>query len=572
MTHARRLIAAALLLALLGPPASAQIVGPFGNTWFGRPTYGQPVQQAAPPICYGPQCEQAGQPVQYGQPQYSPPPQVRYAGPGEFQAVDPTAPGAAAGPSHAGPSAAAPQAPPAALALPQTLTRSIARLRASKPIRDANGEGIGSDLGTGTLIGPTLVLTCGHILREQPTTLSVEWPDGTVAPARLIASDMGLDVSLWEIAPTSRPPVTIATVDPAPRDPVIWLGYGGETQLAGSATTARGYVNNGQWLEIAAPVRQGDSGGPILNDRLELVATIQGTGGGVTDGPCCKFIRHFLARHNRLPAAPAQPRNNTPATPPASGPPIAETRPSLPPIAAAEPPPPAATAPEPDPRLPQLEAEADQLRGQLAGERTAADGLKAKLAEARDKAAAAAQAAADRLRAVEEKAAAALANAAAEAAKLKDLATHRDAAEPSGVPSVVTGALDKAATWGLTEILIGAGLGAWPAGLIAAGAWWIAKRRGKKKVAALRDKIAAKTADPPAASDDAAAAPEQAGPLLLRRNRYVPYETNIVDKAWADSVALLVEKYPGWKAPLEAAEDLKDQILAGVPRKTLEER
>lgn len=124
---------------------------------------------------------------------------------------------------------------------------------------------------------------------------------------------------------------------------------------------------------------------------------------------------------------------------------------------------------------------------------------------------------------------------------------------------------EKALTWFTTEALMYMGLGAGPAGLLAFFGIRAARKHAGKYRAQL-DELRDRLRDEPA---NGTATTVQPG--LVRRNRYVPYETNVLDKAWADAAAILVEKFPGYKVPLKHLEELKDQLLSGVPRKPIEE-
>jgi hypothetical protein len=62
-------------------------------------------------------------------------------------------------------------------------------------------------------------------------------------------------------------------------------------------------------VELSAPARNGDSGGPILNDRGEIAGVLFGSAYGQTTGSYCGRLRYFLSSaaddFQRLPAQPA---------------------------------------------------------------------------------------------------------------------------------------------------------------------------------------------------------------------------------------------------------------------------
>ena len=49
-----------------------------------------------------------------------------------------------------------------------------------------------------------------------------------------------------------------------------------------------------EMIELTAPARNGDSGGPILNSRGELAGTLFGSAFGRTTGSYCGRLRWFL--------------------------------------------------------------------------------------------------------------------------------------------------------------------------------------------------------------------------------------------------------------------------------------
>ena len=64
-----------------------------------------------------------------------------------------------------------------------------------------------------------------------------------------------------------------------------------------------------EMIELSAPARNGDSGGPILNDRGEIAGVLFGSAYGQTTGSYCGRLRYFLSSAaddlQRLPAQPA---------------------------------------------------------------------------------------------------------------------------------------------------------------------------------------------------------------------------------------------------------------------------
>jgi hypothetical protein len=91
----------------------------------------------------------------------------------------------------------------------------------------------------------------------------------------------------------------MATHPPRPGDVLMIHGYGqGQYRIATGRCTAyyAPRVNYPQeMLELDVEARQGDSGGPIFNDRGELAGVLFGAGQGTTLGSFAPRVSNFLA-------------------------------------------------------------------------------------------------------------------------------------------------------------------------------------------------------------------------------------------------------------------------------------
>jgi len=108
----------------------------------------------------------------------------------------------------------------------------------------------------------------------------------------------------WDLAALSiyRPRVTplpITATAPQPGEPLTIGGYGsGDWRMTSGRCTqylAPGVEFPHEMVELAAEARQGDSGGPILNDRGELAGVLFGSGPGYTSGSYGGRVLKFLA-------------------------------------------------------------------------------------------------------------------------------------------------------------------------------------------------------------------------------------------------------------------------------------
>lgn len=171
------------------------------------------------------------------------------------------------------------------------------------------GSGPAKDCGSGTLVeardGRAKVLTAWHVVRGGRGSITIRWPDGTSGPAKVAAWDEAFDLAVLSTAAPAAAPVPIAARPPAVGDRLTLAGYGPVPftyrEASGAVTQFLGPTGRHpqHMLEVRAAARQGDSGGPILNARGELVAVLWGSTGGLTCGSHVTEIRRILG----LPAA-----------------------------------------------------------------------------------------------------------------------------------------------------------------------------------------------------------------------------------------------------------------------------
>lgn len=190
--------------------------------------------------------------------------------------------------------------------------------------RIAVSSGGKAQMGTGTLIfnhgGVGGWLTVAHIFKGMPAdsrvTVMLDGSKQNVIPARLVKADYAQDIALLESAAVpGRRPQPIADTYPSPRERVTFVGYGSDGTFkfgAGAVTSAnRAFSNGGPTiLEMTGEARQGDSGGPILNARSEIVGLVTGTGGGTVVGPRIDTIQNWIVQCGWTPWQNLQEQNN----------------------------------------------------------------------------------------------------------------------------------------------------------------------------------------------------------------------------------------------------------------------
>lgn len=157
-----------------------------------------------------------------------------------------------------------------------------------------NGWEVMRESGTGTLIwrGPNkaVVLTVQHIFRKRGGRTWVEFPNGERYNAESVYSEENPDLGAVIIPRPDIEPIKISQDDPAvPGDVVILHGYSGQkglynkmpSRVVGYTThqLPDGSFSKRNDLVITGVADDGNSGGPILNSKGELIAVVWGGGG-----------------------------------------------------------------------------------------------------------------------------------------------------------------------------------------------------------------------------------------------------------------------------------------------------
>ncbi len=174
-------------------------------------------------------------------------------------------------------------------------------------------ESDGTTYGSGTLVDVRgdygLVVTNWHVVEAAKKELWVEFSDGFRSAGKLLKVDRDWDLAAIAIWKPNAPAVALSQVAPQLGDPLVIAGYGN-----GPFRAARGeclqYVTPSlelpmEMVQVSAAARNGDSGGPIFNERGELAGVLFGTGEGVTSGSYCGRVNQFLA--SVLPKSPPPP-------------------------------------------------------------------------------------------------------------------------------------------------------------------------------------------------------------------------------------------------------------------------
>ncbi len=183
--------------------------------------------------------------------------------------------------------------------------RRTPRIAAEPPpsVVRVTAHGAGSlSRGSGTLIGVDhehgYVVTNWHVVEEAEGLVQVTFPDGFVSAATIVKTDKEWDLALLIIWRPAAQPMPLADEIPGPGDDLMIAGYGQGPFRAVRAAFADYVAPSPQapfdMIEVAATARQGDSGGPIVNENGELAGVLFGTGGGRTTGSHVDRLRMFL--------------------------------------------------------------------------------------------------------------------------------------------------------------------------------------------------------------------------------------------------------------------------------------
>ena len=164
-------------------------------------------------------------------------------------------------------------------------------------------EGAATSYGSGTLVDVRdsygLVITNWHVVRDATGPIEVIFPNGQRSQARALKVDADWDLAALVIWRPEAQPVALATGAPQPGDHLTICGYGDGTYRSASGRCTGYYAPHEnlpqQMVELDVQARQGDSGGPIFNDRGEMAGVLFGAGRGTTLGSYNGRVGTFLA-------------------------------------------------------------------------------------------------------------------------------------------------------------------------------------------------------------------------------------------------------------------------------------
>ena len=139
-------------------------------------------------------------------------------------------------------------------------------------------------MGTGFVCGPGFVATAWHVV-QGAKSIQVRTGNGRSVPARLAALSADNDLALL-VADFGSPPPAIPLASDAPKmgAEVFTIGFpdpglmGASPRVTGGRISAlTGLGDNPGAYQISVPVQPGNSGGPLLNMRGEVVGVVAST-------------------------------------------------------------------------------------------------------------------------------------------------------------------------------------------------------------------------------------------------------------------------------------------------------
>lgn len=167
----------------------------------------------------------------------------------------------------------------------------------------ADGRG-GQSHGSGVIIDKhedrAYVLTCWHLFRDGARAVYVCIPQLGCAPGRVEAVSQLWDAAIVSI-PSSPRLQFVRTAEASPRvGDVVFVGGYGSGQWRWQAGRVRQYLSPGggaafDMIEVSAASREGDSGGPMLDEPGRVCGVLCGNGGRSAAGTGIARLRAIFA-------------------------------------------------------------------------------------------------------------------------------------------------------------------------------------------------------------------------------------------------------------------------------------
>jgi serine protease Do len=138
----------------------------------------------------------------------------------------------------------------------------------------------GKYAGTGFLISPKGYLATSYHVVKEADSIHIENDRFGILKAIIVHSDPSNDISILKVEDVVLPslPYTLVQSEAQIAEGVYTLGYPREDIVfgEGSISAITGYKQNQNAYQISVPVNPGNSGGPLLNNKGNVVGMISG--------------------------------------------------------------------------------------------------------------------------------------------------------------------------------------------------------------------------------------------------------------------------------------------------------
>lgn len=132
----------------------------------------------------------------------------------------------------------------------------------------------GNSLGSGFAVGENCIVTNAHVI-DNPRSITVETYGGTQYKASVLGMDEQQDIAVLVVKDATFPYLGIADLSAMRTgDDIYAIGapkgmtY---TLTKGGVSAKERMVGNQSYIQIDAPINQGNSGGPLLNDAGQVL-------------------------------------------------------------------------------------------------------------------------------------------------------------------------------------------------------------------------------------------------------------------------------------------------------------
>ena len=132
----------------------------------------------------------------------------------------------------------------------------------------------GNSLGSGFAVGENCVVTNAHVI-DNPRNITVETYGGTKYKASVLGINEQQDIAVLIVQDAQFPYLDIADLSTMKTgDDIYAIGapHGmAYTLTKGGISAKERMVGNQSYIQIDAPINQGNSGGPLLNDDGQVL-------------------------------------------------------------------------------------------------------------------------------------------------------------------------------------------------------------------------------------------------------------------------------------------------------------